>query len=201
MAPCVGSSPARMDVHESGDSGQVGGHGAGQERGRAVFSKVRFERSLAERGVHQADKEIPGRRNSMSKGMGLSLDCKALGMAGAQGMCGGRAGEENTGRARPVGEEPHTPFPQRWGFILQATGRPGRICGVEGSNQVCVLERSLWLRVEENGVEAGRQGGGCGQSREMTTVARPEPWQQQWGDFKLESLGPGCISGKAEEET
>lgn len=25
----------------------------------------------------------------MSKGMGLSLDCKALGMAGARGMCGG----------------------------------------------------------------------------------------------------------------
>lgn len=70
----------------------------------------------------------------------------------------GRAGEENTGQARPVGEEPHTPFPQRWGFILQATGRPGRICGVEGSNQMCVLERSLWLRVEENGVETGKTG-------------------------------------------
>lgn len=40
-----------------------------------------------------------------------------------------------------------------------------------------VLERSLWLRVEENGVEAGRQGRGCGQSREKMTVARPEPWQ------------------------
>lgn len=90
-------------------------------------------------------------------------------------MCGGGQ-EEHTGRARPAGEEPHTPFLQRWGFVLQATGRPGRICGVEGSNQMCVLERSLWLRVEENGVEAGRQGGGCGQSREMTTVARPEPW-------------------------
>lgn len=59
---------------------------AGQGNGRAVFSEVLFECSLAER-VHQADKEIPGRRNSMSKGMGLSLDCKALGMAGARGMC------------------------------------------------------------------------------------------------------------------
>lgn len=88
----------------------------------------------------------------------------------------GRAGEENTGQARPVGEEPHTPFPQRWGFILQATGRPGRICGVKGVTRCAVLERSLWLRVEENGVEAGRQGRGCGQSREKMTVARPEPW-------------------------
>lgn len=42
---------------------------------------------------------------------------------------------------------------------------------------MCVLERSLWLHVEENGVEAGRQGGGCGQSREKMMVARPEPWQ------------------------
>lgn len=50
---------------------------------------------------------------------------------------------------------------------------------------MCVLERSLWLRVEENGVEAGRQGGGCGQSREKMTVARPEPSAPQglasWG--------------------
>lgn len=147
---------------------------AGQ--GGAVFLEVLFERSLAERGVHQADKEIPGRRNSMSKGMGLSLDCKALSVAGAQGMCGGGQ-EERSARARPGGEEPHTPFLQRRGFVLQATGRPGRICGVEGSNQMCVLETSLWLHVEENGVEAGRQGGGCGQSREKMTVARPEPWQ------------------------
>lgn len=42
---------------------------------------------------------------------------------------------------------------------------------------MCVLERSLWLHVEENGVEAGRQGRGCGQSQEKMTVARPEPWQ------------------------
>ena len=45
----------------------------------------------------------------------------------------------------------------------------------EGSNQMGVLERSLWLRVEENGVEAGKQGRGCGQSQEKMTVARP--WQ------------------------
>ncbi len=48
--------------------------------------------------VHQADKEIPGRRNSMSKGMGLSLDCKALGMAGARGMCGGGQEEHRAGK-------------------------------------------------------------------------------------------------------
>lgn len=136
LGPVCGKQPRRTDIHGSGDPGEgdVGrGWGrAGQGRGRVVFLKVLFERSLAERGVHQADKGIPGRRNSMSKGMGFSLDCKALSVAGAQGMCGGRAGEENTGQARPVGEEPHTPFPQRWGFILQATGRPGRICGVKG---------------------------------------------------------------------
>lgn len=66
--------------------------------GRVVFSKVLFERSLAERGVHQADKGIPGRRNSMSKGMGFSLDCKALGVAGAQGMCGGGQERRTQGR-------------------------------------------------------------------------------------------------------
>lgn len=65
---------------------------------------------------------------------------------------------------------------------------------------MCVLERSLWLRVEENGVEAGRQGRGCGQSQEKMTVARPEPWQQQWGDLKVRipgtrDQGPGCMSG------
>lgn len=70
---------------------------AGQGNGRAVFSEVLFECSLAER-VHQADKEIPGRRNSMSKGMGLSLDCKALGMAGARGMCGGGQEEHRAGK-------------------------------------------------------------------------------------------------------
>jgi hypothetical protein len=70
----------------------------GLGKGRAVFSKVLFEWSLAERGVHQADKEIPGRRNSMSKGMGLSLDCKALGVAGAQGMCGGGQEEHRAGK-------------------------------------------------------------------------------------------------------
>lgn len=70
---------------------------AGQGNGRAVFSEVLFECSLVER-VHQADKEIPGRRNSMSKGMGLSLDCKALGMAGARGMCGGGQEEHRAGK-------------------------------------------------------------------------------------------------------
>lgn len=68
--------------------------------GRVVFSKVLFERSLAERGVHQADKGIPGRRNSMSKGMGFSLDCKALGVAGAQGMCGGGQERRTQGRGK-----------------------------------------------------------------------------------------------------
>ena len=54
-----------QDVH--GVWGPRGGKTrAGQGRGRAVFSKVLFERSLAERGVHQADKGIPGRRNSKS---------------------------------------------------------------------------------------------------------------------------------------
>lgn len=72
--------------------------GRGQGRGRGVFSKVLFVRSLAERGVHQADKEIPGRRNSMSKGMGFSLDCKAPGVAGAQGMCGGGQERRTQGR-------------------------------------------------------------------------------------------------------
>lgn len=70
------------------------GEGAGQSSRRCCF-----EWSLAERGVHQADKEIPGRRNSMSKGMGLSLDCKALGVAGAQGMCGGGQEEHRVGKA------------------------------------------------------------------------------------------------------
>lgn len=70
----------------------------GQGRGRGVFAKVLFERSLAERGVHQADKGIPGRRNSMSKGMGFSLDCKAPGVAGAQGMCGGGQERRTQGR-------------------------------------------------------------------------------------------------------
>lgn len=146
---------------------------AGQGNGRAVFSEVLFECSLAER-VHQADKEIPGRRNSMSKGIGLSLRLQGAGYGRRTGHVWG-AGRRSTGRARAAGVEPHTPFPQRWHFILQATGRSGRICGVKGSNQMCVLERSLWLRVVENGVEAGRQGGGCGQSREKMTVARPEP--------------------------
>lgn len=35
----------------------------------------------------------------MSKGMGLSLDCKALGVAGAQGMCGGGQEEHRVGKA------------------------------------------------------------------------------------------------------
>lgn len=134
----------------------------------------------------------------MSKGMGFSLDCKAPGAAGAQGMCGG--GQE-TGQARPVGEAPHTPFPQRWGFILQATGRPGRICGVEGSNQMCVLERSLWLRVEENGVEAGRQGRGCGQSREKMTLARREPWPKRREDAIARTPGTGLRVGQGEAGT
>lgn len=70
----------------------------------------------------------------MSKGMGFSLDCTSAVECGwAQGMCvGAGRREENTGQARPVGEEPHTPFPQRWGFFLQATEASGRICGVKG---------------------------------------------------------------------
>lgn len=92
-APCVGSSPAGTNMGRSGDPGE-GDEGKG---GRVVFSKVLFERSLAER-VHQADKGIPGRRNSMSKGMGFSLDCKALGVAGAEGMCGGGQERRTQGR-------------------------------------------------------------------------------------------------------
>lgn len=34
----------------------------------------------------------------MSKGMGFSLDCKALGVAGAQGMCGGGQERRTQGR-------------------------------------------------------------------------------------------------------
>lgn len=94
-APYVGNIPARMNVHGPGTWSKA--WGPGQGKGRAVFSKVLFEWSPAER-VHQADKEIPGRRNSMSKGMGLSLDCKALGMAGAQGMCGGGQEEQRAGK-------------------------------------------------------------------------------------------------------
>lgn len=98
-APCVGGSPAGTNIGRSGDPGE-GDEGEGDEGkgGRVVFSKVLFERSLAERGVHQADKGIPGRRNSMSKGMGFSLDCKALGVAGAEGMCGGGQERRTQGR-------------------------------------------------------------------------------------------------------
>lgn len=92
-ASCVGGSPAGTDIGRSGTQGREM-----KGRGRVVFSKVLFERSLAERGVHQADKGIPGRRNSMSKGMGFSLDCKALGVAGAEGMCGGGQERRTQGR-------------------------------------------------------------------------------------------------------
>lgn len=147
-----------------------GGAGAGQSSRRCCLSGVLQNEEFTGRTRNSRQKEQHVQR------YGALLRLQGAEYAGAQGMCGGGQ-EEHTGRARPAGEEPHTPFLQRRGFVLQATGRPGRICGVEGSNQMCVLERSLWLRVEENGVEAGRQGGGCGQSREMTTVARPEPWQ------------------------
>lgn len=172
-APYIGNRPAGMDVHGPGDPEQTWGPGQGKEMAGQSSRRCCFECSLAER-VHQADKEIPGRRNSMSKGMGLSLRLQGAGYGRSTGHVWGRAGGAQGGQGQLV-KSLTTPFPQRWHFILQATGRPGRICGVKGSNQMCVLERSLWLRVEENGVEAGRQGGGCGQSREKMTVARPEP--------------------------
>lgn len=95
LSPVCGNQPRRDQ------SRWVWGPRGGDEgkgRGRVVFLKVLFERSLAERGVHQTDKGIPGRRNSMSKGMGFSLDCKALGMAGAEGMCGGGQERRTQGR-------------------------------------------------------------------------------------------------------
>lgn len=97
LSPVCGKQP-RRDRCRWVWGPRGGGRREGKGRGRVVFSKVLFERSLAERGVHQADKGIPGRRNSMSKGMGFSLDCKALGMAGAEGMCGGGQERRTQGR-------------------------------------------------------------------------------------------------------
>lgn len=90
-APYIGNRPAGMDVHGPEDPSKDGGTWAGQGNGRAVFSKVLFGCSLAER-VHQADKEIPGRRNSMSKGMGLSLRLQGAGYDRNTGHVWGRAG-------------------------------------------------------------------------------------------------------------
>lgn len=65
---------------------------------------------------------------------------------------------------------------------------------------MCVLERSLWLRVEENGVEAGRQGRGCGQSREKMTMARPESWQRRWGDLTTRGQAAHWVRDRERKE-
>lgn len=161
-APCVGSSPTvvhRMYMG-SGDPGE-GRQRAGQGRGRAVFSKVLFGRESCRTRSSPGGQGNSRQEEQHVQGMRVLLrHCKALlSVAGAQGMCGGGQERRTQGRQGQLVKEPHTPFHQRWGFSCRPQGVPEGFVG-EGSNQMCGLERSLWLhcgREWRGGRETGKK--------------------------------------------
>lgn len=111
-----------QDVHGSGDPGEEDKGRAG--RGRAVFSKVLFESESC-----RTRSSPGGQGNSRQEeqhvqrhGVLLRLPRALLSVAGAQGMCGEAERERRTQGRQGQLVKSLTPFPQRWGFFLQALG-------------------------------------------------------------------------------
>lgn len=95
-APYVGNIPAGMNVHGPGNPEQ--GMGTWARKGQGSLLEGAVLSGVLQNEFTRQTRKSQAEGTACPKAWGLSLDCKALGMAGAQGMCGGGQEEHRAGK-------------------------------------------------------------------------------------------------------